>query len=55
VFFGGLTYLGNAPNLIVRGIAAHRGVRMPGFLGYAALAGVVLVPVLAVLTAAFFR
>ena len=55
VFFGGLTYLGNAPNLIVRGIAAHRGVRMPGFLAYAALAGAVLAPVLLVLTAVFFR
>jgi Na+/H+ antiporter NhaD/arsenite permease-like protein len=55
VFFGGLTYLGNAPNLIVRGIAAHRGVRMPGFLGYAVLAGAVLGPVLLVLTVVFFR
>jgi len=33
VFFGGLTYIGNAPNMIVSGLAAPRGVRMPGFLG----------------------
>ncbi len=37
VFFGALTYIGNAPNMMVRSIAAHRGVRMPGFFGYTAL------------------
>ena len=47
--FGGLTYLGNAPNLVVRAIAAHRGVRMPGFLGYAAWATLMLLPVLVLL------
>ena len=35
VFFGGLTYIGNAPNMMLRAIAAHRGVRMPGFFGFA--------------------
>lgn len=50
VLFGGLTYLGNAPNLMVRAIAAHRGVRMPGFLTYAAWACLVLLPLLALLT-----
>lgn len=48
--FGGLTYLGNAPNLMVRAIAAHRGVRMPGFLTYAAWACLVLLPLLLLLT-----
>lgn len=42
VFFGGLTYIGNAPNLMVRAVAAHRGVRMPGFFGYSALATLAL-------------
>ncbi|MDE2581628.1 MAG: sodium:proton antiporter [Rhodospirillales bacterium] len=51
VLFGGLTYLGNAPNLMVRAIAAHRGVRMPGFLTYAAWACLVLLPLLLLLTA----
>jgi Na+/H+ antiporter NhaD/arsenite permease-like protein len=34
VFFGGLTYIGNAPNMMLRAIAAHRGVRLPGFFGF---------------------
>jgi Na+/H+ antiporter NhaD/arsenite permease-like protein len=42
VFFGGLTYIGAAPNLLIRAIAARRGVRMPGFFGYCATAVLVL-------------
>ncbi len=49
VFFGGLTYLGNAPNLVVRAVAAHGGVRMPGFLAYAAWAALALGPALLLL------
>ena len=49
VFFGGLTYLGNAPNLVVRAVAAHGGVRMPGFLAYAAWAALGLGPALLLL------
>jgi len=55
VCFGALTYIGNAPNLIVRAIAAHRGVRMPGFFGYMALAGALLLPGFALLTLLFFH
>jgi len=54
VFFGGLTYIGNAPNMVIRAVAAHRGVHMPGFFGYAALACAVLLPVMALLTLLFF-
>lgn len=55
VFFGALTYLGNAPNLMVRAIAARAGVRMPGFLSYMVLAGAVLLPLYLIQTAIFFR
>ncbi len=55
VLFGALTYLGNAPNLMIRAIAARRGVRMPGFLTYAAIASAVLVPLLIIETALFYR
>jgi Na+/H+ antiporter NhaD/arsenite permease-like protein len=54
VCFGALTYIGNAPNLMVRGVAAHRGVRMPGFFGYMAWACALLLPGFLVLTLVFF-
>ena len=54
VFFGGLTYIGNAPNMLLRAIAAHRGVRMPGFFAFMLLASGLLLPVLAVVGLAFF-
>jgi len=34
VFFGAMTYIGNAPNFMVRSIAAEAGVPMPSFFGY---------------------
>ncbi len=55
VFFGAMTYIGNAPNLMVRSIAAHRGVRMPSFFGYTAFAAVLLLPLFALVTIVFFR
>lgn len=55
VFFGGLTYIGNAPNMMVRSIAVARGVRMPGFFGYMVWSVSVLVPLFLLLTALFFR
>jgi Na+/H+ antiporter NhaD/arsenite permease-like protein len=54
VFFGGLTYIGNAPNMMLRAIAAHRGVRMPGFFGFMMLASCLLLPVLALVSLLFF-
>ena len=55
VFFGALTYIGNAPNLMVQSIAAHRGIRMPGFFGYIGLASCALLPGLLLLSVIFFR
>ena len=54
VCFGALTYIGNAPNMMVRGVAAHRGVRMPGFFGYMLYASALLLPVFGVVTVLFF-
>ena len=54
VCFGALTYIGNAPNMMVRGVAAHRGVRMPGFFGYMAYACALLLPGFVLLTLLFF-
>ncbi len=33
-FFGALTYIGNAPNLLVKTIAEHAHVPTPSFIGY---------------------
>ena len=52
--FGGLTYIGNASNLVVRSVASHRGVRMPGFVPYMLWAAAVMLPVLALVSAVFF-
>jgi Na+/H+ antiporter NhaD/arsenite permease-like protein len=54
-YFGGLSYLGNAPNLMVRAIVAQHGMRMPGFFGYIAWAAVCLVPWLLLIEALFFH
>jgi Na+/H+ antiporter NhaD/arsenite permease-like protein len=54
VFFGGLTYIGNAPNMMLRSIAAHRGVQMPGFFGFMLWSGALLLPVLAIVSLLFF-
>lgn len=55
VLFGAMTYIGNGPNFLVRGIAERRGVRMPSFFGYMALAALVLLPLFGLVTVLFFR
>jgi Na+/H+ antiporter NhaD/arsenite permease-like protein len=45
VFMGCLTYIGNGPNLMVKEIAEHRGIRMPNFFAYALAVAVVMIPV----------
>jgi Na+/H+ antiporter NhaD/arsenite permease-like protein len=55
VFMGAATYVGNAPNLMVKALCEERGVAMPSFIGYMGWAGLVLVPLYLVLTVVFFR
>jgi Na+/H+ antiporter NhaD/arsenite permease-like protein len=54
VFMGANTYLGNAPNFMVKSMAEEAGVEMPSFLGYMKYSLLVLVPVFLVATWAFF-
>ena len=54
VFLGANTYIGNGPNFMVKAIAEENGVRMPGFFGYMAYAGCVLIPIFVVVTFVFF-
>jgi Na+/H+ antiporter NhaD/arsenite permease-like protein len=53
VYFGALTYVGNAPNFMIKAIAEDRGVAMPSFFAYlgwaALLTGPLLVAVAALL------
>ena len=55
VFMGANSYIGNAPNLMVKAIAEDRGVKMPSFFGYMAWSGAILLPLFVVLTFIFFR
>ncbi len=55
VFMGANTYIGNAPNFMVRSIAEETGVEMPSFFGYILKYSVtILVPAFLVVTAVFF-
>ena len=55
VFMGANTYIGNAPNLMVKAIAEDRGVNMPSFFGYMAWSFGILVPLFVIVTFLFFR
>jgi len=50
VFMGANTYIGNAPNFMVKAIAEDQGVRMPSFLGYMVWSGAVLLPLFLLMT-----
>lgn len=54
VFMGANTYIGNAPNFMVKSIADENGVRMPSFFGYLLWSLAILIPVLALDTVLFF-
>jgi len=55
VFMGANTYIGNAPNFMVKAIAQEHGVRMPSFFGYMAYSFGILGPIFLVTTLLFFR
>ena len=55
VFMGANTYIGNAPNLMVKAIAEDRGVTMPSFFGYMLWSGAILVPLFVIITFIWFR
>jgi Na+/H+ antiporter NhaD/arsenite permease-like protein len=55
VFMGANSYIGNAPNLMVKAIAEERGIRMPSFFGYMGWSCAVLIPLFVVMTFIFFR
>jgi Na+/H+ antiporter NhaD/arsenite permease-like protein len=55
VFFGACSYIGNAPNFMVRSIAEEAGTPMPSFFGYIAKFSLIfLIPSFAIVTWIFF-
>ena len=54
VFMGANTYIGNAPNFMVKSIADENGVKMPSFFGYMAWSVGILIPVFLIDTLLFF-
>lgn len=55
VFMGANTYIGNAPNFMVRFIAEENRIKMPGFFGYMGWSAGILIPLFLVDTFMFFR
>ena len=55
VFMGANTYIGNAPNFMVKAIAEERGIKMPSFFGYMLWSGAILIPCFVLVTFVFFR
>jgi Na+/H+ antiporter NhaD/arsenite permease-like protein len=54
VFMGANTYIGNAPNFMVRSIAQERGVLMPSFFGYMLWSCGILLPLFALVSLLFY-
>jgi Na+/H+ antiporter NhaD/arsenite permease-like protein len=56
VFFGAMTYIGNAPNFMVKSIAESSGVKCPSFVGYIfRYALPILLPLFALVSWLFLR
>ncbi|HSC80795.1 MAG TPA: sodium:proton antiporter [Chitinolyticbacter sp.] len=55
VFMGAMSYIGNAPNFMVKAVAEDRGVKMPSFFGYMAWSVAILLPLFVIVTLVFFH
>ncbi len=54
VFMGANTYIGNAPNFMVKAIAEEAGIKMPSFFGYMLWSGVFLLPCFVLVNLLYF-
>jgi Na+/H+ antiporter NhaD/arsenite permease-like protein len=54
VFMGANSYIGNAPNFMVKAVVEEAGIRMPSFFGYMAWSSAILLPLFLLLTLIFF-
>ena len=55
VFMGANTYIGNAPNFMIKAIAEERGIKMPSFFAYMGWSCCILLPLFGLVTWVFFR
>ncbi|WP_028451772.1 sodium:proton antiporter [Chitinilyticum aquatile] len=55
VFMGAMSYIGNAPNFMVKAVAEDRGISMPSFFGYMAWSLAILLPLFVIMTWVFFH
>ena len=54
VFMGAMSYIGNAPNFMVKSIAEENEINMPSFFGYMIWSICILVPVLLIFSFIYF-
>jgi Na+/H+ antiporter NhaD/arsenite permease-like protein len=54
VFFGAMTYIGNAPNFMVKSICEEQNIQMPSFFGFMIYSVLILVPIFVLITFVFF-
>ncbi|MBN9413324.1 MAG: sodium:proton antiporter [Candidatus Paracaedimonas acanthamoebae] len=54
VFMGALTYIGNAPNFMVKSIAETNSIEMPNFFSYTFWVSLILLPLFVVISFVFF-
>ena len=54
VFMGAMTYIGNAPNFMVRSIAEENEIKMPSFFGYMAWSCLILIPIFLIYSLIWF-
>jgi Na+/H+ antiporter NhaD/arsenite permease-like protein len=54
VFMGANTYIGNAPNFMVKAICEERGIAMPSFFGYMIWSSGILLPLFVLVSLIFF-
>ncbi len=55
VFFGAMTYIGNAPNLLIKEVAEKSNAPVPTFVGYIGYSILILLPILLIAGLVFFR
>lgn len=53
VFFGSLSYIGNAPNFMIKNIAESYHIKMPSFFRYILLSSLIMLPILAIISFIF--